>query len=332
MNVRSYGGVIGRVSRAFTLVEMLVSMAVLALLIVMINEVFSSAAMTTTQGNKHMDADAQARAVFDRMAIDFGQMVKRVDVDYFLKSSGTDQNGNTQPQTGAGATSGSNDQIAFYSQVPGYYPGTSAQSPLSLVAYRVNSNPNSPYWNQLQRFGCGLLWNGASSAYSPMIFSHSPTSLLPNSLSLNWPTATNSTVDDNANYESVGPQVFRMEYYYLVQSGTDFPILSTTPWDKRVAGHASINGLQDVAAISVAIAVIDPKSQMLVSGSQLASLSSAMQDFLPNMHNPGNGPTQTGDLEAQWESAIIGSLPAGIPRTAASSIRIYRRDFYLPKN
>lgn len=165
-----------------------------------------------------------------------------------------------------------------------------------------------------------------------MVFSRSPTSLLPNSLSLNWPTATSAVLDDGTNYESIGPQILRMEYYYLVQSGTDFPILTTTPWDARVAGHASVNGLQDVAAISVAIAVIAPKSQMLVSGSQLAALSAAMEDFSPNMHSPGNGPTQAGDLEAQWESTLIGSLPAGIPRSAASSIRVYRRDFYLPKN
>ena len=36
-----------------------------------------------------------------------------------------------------------NDQIAFYSAVPGYYPPTGSQSPVSLVAYRVNSDSTS---------------------------------------------------------------------------------------------------------------------------------------------------------------------------------------------
>src|SRR5437899_2999792 len=111
---------------AFTLVELVVSITVLVLLVTMIAQLFNGAAATTTQGNKHMDGDAQARSVFDRMAIDFGQMIKRSDIDYFLKDSTNTQQGN--------------DQFAFYSHVPGYYPSSGAQSPLSLVAYRVNSD------------------------------------------------------------------------------------------------------------------------------------------------------------------------------------------------
>ena len=61
-----------------------------------------------------MDSDSEAREVFDRMAIDFAQMVKRSDV-YYLSARHRDQ-------TRAGGTMAGNDQIAFYSTVPGYYP------------------------------------------------------------------------------------------------------------------------------------------------------------------------------------------------------------------
>ena len=65
-------------------------------------------------------------------------MVKRTDVDYYVKD-----------RYPARLT---NDQIAFYSAVPGYYPSTGAQSPLSLVAYRVNSNSTSiGSYNKLER-------------------------------------------------------------------------------------------------------------------------------------------------------------------------------------
>ena len=101
-----------------------------------------------------MDADSQARQVLDRMAIDFDQMVKRTDVDYYRQ--GTSAPNSTRPING-------NDQIAFYSAVPGYYPSTGAQSPVSLVAYRVNSNQTSPSFNKLERLGKGLVWNGVST-------------------------------------------------------------------------------------------------------------------------------------------------------------------------
>jgi len=321
---------VSRQTDAFTLVEITVSMGVLLVLVVMIALLFNSATTITTQGNKHMDADAQVRTIFERMAIDFGQMLKRSDVDYFFKDP-------NNPQTGAGV--GANDQLAFYSEVPGYYPAGGAQSPVSLVAYRVNGNSNSAYYNQLQRLGYGLVWSGVTvsgTTATPMIYSAASTTALPNTISLNWPSAVNrasySANYEDSNYEAAGPQVFRMEYYYVIRSQTlsNGTVLSSTmsatPWDTRIQGipgipdHTSVNGLQDVAGISVVIAVIDPKSLVLVTQAQLAGLSEQMQDFATGM-NPG-------DLEAQW-SAAINSSANGLPRIAASAIRVYRHDFYL---
>ena len=102
------------------------------LLVLAFTQLLNSAANVTTLGHKQMDADSQARQLLDRMAIDFAQLVKRSDVDFFGK-------GTTAPNSVGGAMTG-NDQIAFYSAVPGYYPTTGSQSPVSLVAYRVNSN------------------------------------------------------------------------------------------------------------------------------------------------------------------------------------------------
>src|SRR5215467_8529709 len=104
---------------AFTLVELLVSVGVLVLLVLLATQLLNSAATITTLGHKQMDADSQARQLFDRMAIDFAQMLKRSDVDYYLKSSATAPSRRVlQP---------GNDQIAFYSTVPGYYPTPSYQ-------------------------------------------------------------------------------------------------------------------------------------------------------------------------------------------------------------
>src|SRR5437762_8326020 len=91
---------------AFTLVELLVTMGVLVLLVLLFTQLLNSAATITILGHKQMDADSQARQLLDRMAIDFAQMVKRSDVDYYVKSSAT----------GVGQRNllfGGNDQIAF---------------------------------------------------------------------------------------------------------------------------------------------------------------------------------------------------------------------------
>src|SRR5262249_54217725 len=150
--------------------------------------------------NKRMDADSEARQVLDRMAIDFEQMVKRTDVDYYVKLA------NQQRQQ--------NDQIAFYSAVPGYYPSTGAQSPVSLVAYRVNSNSASASYNKMERLGKALVWNGVSTTDTPVVF-------LPFTISTTWPYATNQNPDPSSPsaYEVIGPDVLRFEYYYLLTNG-----------------------------------------------------------------------------------------------------------------
>ena len=153
---------------AFTLAELLVTVGVLVLLVLLFTQLLNSAATITTLGHKKMDTDSQTRQLLDRMAVDFAQMVKRSDVDFFAK-------GTTAPNSVGGAMAG-NDRIAFYSAVPGYYPPTGYQSPVSLVAYRENAQ------NKLERMGVGLVWNGGSSTDAPVVF-------LPLTISATWPAA-----------------------------------------------------------------------------------------------------------------------------------------------
>src|SRR5438874_13246099 len=94
---------------AFTLVELVVTVGVLVLLVLLFTQLLNSAANITTLGHKQMDADSEARQVLDRMAIDLAQMVKRSDVDYFLKAPST-----ATDCTGCGTQAGS-DEMTFYS-------------------------------------------------------------------------------------------------------------------------------------------------------------------------------------------------------------------------
>src|SRR5438309_4404704 len=107
--------------RAFTLVEMLISIVVLALLILVVTQVVNTAATVVRPANNHIDTDTQARTVLDRMALDFGKMLKRSDIDYYVKAPTGYKNPKSHGkgkklQTGQPGS----DQIAFFSQVPGY--------------------------------------------------------------------------------------------------------------------------------------------------------------------------------------------------------------------
>jgi prepilin-type N-terminal cleavage/methylation domain-containing protein len=304
-----------RPNRGFTLAEMLVAIAVLTLVIVLVTRLVNSAATITTLGNKRMDADAHARPLLDRIAIDFAQMVKRSDVSYYLKAGGS---------TGvmSGGSIGVNDRLAFFTSVPGYYLSSmSYNSNISIVAYRVNADPNSASYNRVERMGTGLPLNGAYTGGTPnipILFLDSPTSPT-TTIDNTWPAATRPYPDlkyNDADYELAGPQVFRLEYYYLYNvpgGGTTFVNYPST-W-------TSVNqiAINDVAAIVVAIAAIDPKSKVLLSNSQLAALAGRLVDY-----TSGWGP---GQLLSRWQNTLDGI--GDMPRPAISGVRLYERYFYL---
>ncbi len=273
-----------RYKAAFTLAELLVSVGVLVLLVLLATQLLNSAATITTLGHKQMDADSQARQLLDRMAIDFAQMVKRSDVDYYFKGAPP-----TNTQTG-------NDQIAFFTMMPGYYPSgptTLQKSPFSLVAYRINAQ------NKLERMAKGLVWNGEPTG-TPLVF-------LPLTIAGNWPTATNASPD--TDYEEIGPQIFRFEYSYLLADGT------------RSIAPGNISGL---AAILVDIAVIDSKSKVLLTDAQIATFTTpGAANFLSDC-TAGMVP---GQLRAQWQDTLNGIT--SLPRPAIAGIRLYERYFYL---
>ena len=170
-NVRSHS-----LQSGFTLVEILVAIPVLAIILVVAANILSTASTLTTVTNKHMDANGQARMVFDRMADDFARMVRRRDVDYIFWKAGTN-------------TTAANDAMYFYTEGASYFdtstfnsipsPGatnSSEKNDVSLVGYRVNNNGGTvpasaaadPDYYQLERLGKALsidggAWNSSAS-------------------------------------------------------------------------------------------------------------------------------------------------------------------------
>ena len=383
-----------RRANAFTLAELLVTVGVLVLLVFFASQLLKSAATVTTLGHKQMDADSQSRQLLDRMALDFAQMVKRSDVDYYLKSSSF-ATASPTPATGCAPACSNvystgvrtlfqpgNDTIAFYSTVPGYYPSTGSQSPVSLVAYRINAQ------NKLERMGKGLLWNAVTSSPAPVVFMPIPISSAvpiaeqppppsacgptPTPTATASPTPAWSEIASSSSWsdsEVIGPQVFRFEYQYLLKGQTDpvntattySSILSDTPWDTRICScppnptqtvptptptctpnatptppvvccHTAPEGMQDVAAVVVTIAVIDPKSKVLVTDAQISTLASKLIDWgntaCTGCPSQTQWQTTPGLLSAQWRATIEANT-VGLPQPAISGIRVYERYLYL---
>src|SRR4030095_8714802 len=329
----------------FTLAELLVSVFVLVIIILLVAQLMTSATAITRTGNKNIDTDTQARVVFDRMALDFAQMLKRTDIDYYVKQR---QNYNGHGN-GHGWGQGHNgdlgsDQIAFFSLVPGYYPQASYESPISLVAYRVNEdNSSNPAYGRLERIAKGLLWNGVSNSDIPIIF-------FPLTIDATWPASTHNFAGGNPNlsrdndYETIGPGVFRFEYYYLLKSGrvTDWPWDWRDPQfqdpDQQTISTPRPIGLSQVEAIAVAIAVIDPAGRALINAvapDRILDIAADMADF-KSWRGNGIGAPRTGELEAEWNTVVqsisqTGQTPSHqpVPPEAAKAIRIYNRYFDL---
>jgi hypothetical protein len=231
-------------------------------------------------------------------------MLKRTDVSYYVKTLGNTQTGN--------------DQIAFFSAVPGYYSQAGYNSNASLVAYRVNADSTSASYNKLERMGKGFPLNGAyTTAPIPLLFRDGSSNTTIQGV---WPAAANSTAADS-DYETAGPQVFRFEYYYLLSSNFITPNqLSAGPWASTDAFS-----VKDVAAIVVAIAVIEPKSKVLLTTANMEKLAGTNGQTSPLVDfTTGWVP---GQLLSTWQTALDGITD--MPRPAISSIRLYERYFYV---
>ena len=288
-------------SSAFTLIELVLAVGVLVMLVILIGHLMNGATLAINQSGKRMDSDSQVRIIFDRMANDFGGIIRRQDVDYIFAK----QNGN--------------ETMYFFSEAAKYFDTSvsdSAKSSLALVGYRVNSS------FQLERLSRGLTWDGQvgpSPAPGSIIFltpSGSLTPLSSSTIAGNWaaavgagPSYSNGTGTD---YHVIGDQVYRLEFSFLQTNGT----ISTSV--------TSYNGLQGVSAIIVAVGMLDGTSRLLAAppnGQITSTVGSPMVNALPDAVD-GITPLQT------WKASSY-LTTSGISPAAASQLRIYERTFFF---
>lgn len=296
---------------AFTLTEVTISLAVLTMLTTFVAQLVNSTTIVTTNSRKHMDADSQARLVFDRMAGDFAKIVRRSDVDYvFSKQAG-------------------NDRMFFYSEAPACYDGGSSafkpRGSVALVGYRVNAD------SQFERLGKLLSWSGSTTTQpggvvfltypAPTAAVPKPTPLPASLLENNWAATLGSApaydgTDDD--YHVLADQACRLEFCFLLKNGK-------YAFDPAGGTAATIHSLKDVSAIVVALVVLDEASQKLVEASRVGA---AFPD--PTAEELATTPPVL--MGERWRRLLYRSdfaEAAGIPPAAASQIRVYERHFPL---
>ncbi len=313
---------------AFTLVEVLVSMSVLALLVSLVAQLTTSATKTITGSRKHMDADGEARIVLDRLASDLRSMVKRGDVDCIMKGWYTADPANAADMPG-------NDSIHFWSESPGYESSSMDMRQMNtctVVGYRINPTSSATNSYALERYGGARGWEDIDSANPPMVFltynqtgrttplgaSTLARGSAAGSIAGNYSDATGT---DAQNYLPIGQQAFRFEYCYLLKDGT----FSAVPYYSK---PAAFQGFRDVSALVVAIAVLDDTSRKIVASSNLAGLVAAFPDAAPSA-NGANMMAEVWNNVIEKNNFLTNMANAGIPPAAASQVRVYQRFFYL---
>jgi len=107
-----------------------------------------------------------------------------------------------------------------------------------------------------------------------------------------------------ADYDSLATAVFRMECSFLLKSTRSLSSSPPASWD-------------DVAAILIAVAVMDRREFDRLSAADIEALSSAFPDAVDGS-----------PMLPAWNTALSG-LPGIVPTQAAAAVRIYQRCFSL---
>lgn len=273
------------------MIELLVAMAVLALVSVVFVQILSGVQSGSRDSSRRVDAATQAAFVFEMIARDLSAIPPRADVPIFLDN----------PPNG--------ESMRFLSGVEGI--GGSRR--LSVVSYKVDADPDAfakpPGKPVLQRAALAQDWNAAGFVGEKGALAS------PEAISVaDWPVTPAS-----ADYDVLGEGVFRMGLcYHLREADVGLPagsVVAQPPLDT--------NGNPDrskIGAITVALAILDLRSLALLTSAQLEQMASVFPV-------PTNGVLP----KAAWQPIAEnpGSFP-GIPLSAAQGVRIYQQTFPLP--
>jgi len=262
-----------RGNRAFTLVEVLVALAVMGVLGVLIVQMISATGSTSRVSNRLVDATAQARLAFDRIGLDLGNLVKRDDADFVAGNPATD-----------------GDALLFLSELAS--PNLSElASPklnrtLSLVAYRLaahsdNTDAAGASRICLLRAGMPILWAQGNATFMGLRSDGLPVQLS-GYVSTLLPAEADyfDVLAPGVLQMVVGFQLYPDNQAVTCKDGTlILHALGQTVYSPpvRAAPLAGYIDLSRISAIVVGLVTVDLESLKLLNASDAAALSAKFQ-------------------------------------------------------
>jgi prepilin-type N-terminal cleavage/methylation domain-containing protein len=301
-----------RGTSAFTLIELMVSIAVLGLLGGMVMQLLGSASRLTSNSRKTGDCDTEARFVLDQISADLSRRVRRPDVDAFVAKLKGD------------------DRLYFFSETPGYSPKLALQdrSTVSLVGYRLQAPSNAGGSYILQRYARALPWVGTTTetAMPFVVLSGNPPKPLPATTLAgasatgaggSFPRVLGQDSGEDIYYQTIGENIVRFEVSLLRKpnlSNPARPVAARLLSDAEIPVELSQFGFSNISAIVVTIAVVDSESKNRLSPSLIDSL--AFQDT-----TPADFPLYPLD---RWNSSFTAKA-ATLPKAVTGGLRLYQR-------
>jgi prepilin-type N-terminal cleavage/methylation domain-containing protein len=295
-----------RHTHAFTLLEILIGVVILAILGLLIAQLITVTSRATRMSNVGIDAAAQARLAFDRMGLDLAALVKRSDVDFAATNS---------------FSAGPPYSLMFLSEVTS--PGIVATNNrgVSLVGYQINTTADSPRPGLL-RGSVPLAWTGVNN--------QSVTGLQTNGL----PAAISALpITLNAqDFDVLAPAIIRTVIgFQLYPSGDDIELASGSTvkargqvvysppilYDNDDNATTQIDRSQ-ISSLIVGLVAMDPESLKHLDAAQVTALAVCFP-------TPSDGELPV----SKWTSICdnTAALPTTVPLPARQSLRVFQRAF-----
>jgi prepilin-type N-terminal cleavage/methylation domain-containing protein len=231
-----------RVSRGFTLIEILVAIAVLGLLVVTLGAIFSMTDATYLNGVRKINNFTKARALLNILQVDFQSAIFRPDLPAF-------------PSTGGDAP----PTIEFYSARAGVPSSeTATVRNVSLVKYAMatgtlNGHPTST----LERYDMPVEWTD-------------PGSVIGFGNTFQFPTGAALTPRDTA------PGVVAFGVLFIQADGS----FSSTTFTPAISSSGATNP-SPTHGIGITLAVIDDRAMQVLTSDQISTLSTALASAIP---------------------------------------------------
>ncbi len=238
----------------FTVVELLVAIAVLSLILVCFTQLIGSVSNVTGYGRERLDTNSSARLALDLIASDFANRVKRPDTDFLVvKAPG-------------------NDEFYFYSEAPALSISGTADT-VALIGYRVA--PGISGTSGLQRIGMGTTLPPGTAALGTPPF-------LPSRLT----SSTVASASANAA-QALCQETVRMEVEFITKTGScvaslpsrqdsgkpNYVYVGSSGSLGQIAA-ANVSDWSDIEAMVVTLVCIDREKLARLTDSDVAAIAS----------------------------------------------------------